>query len=126
MNTNRIFGAICGLLLLLALSACSSPKFPYGTYNTTEGGIPGGGMKFNSDGTYVATANGGMIFTKGTFSVKGNMLTFLTDMQCFNQGVNATYTWTYSNETLILKDTGNDSCVQRKSDIDSSTYHLQK
>jgi hypothetical protein len=125
MNKKCIFMVTCGLLPLLVLCACSSPKFPYGTYDWTEG-VHSGVETFNPDGTFVSTMSGGMIWTKGNFAVKGNTLTFLTDMQCFPQGKNAAYIWRYSNETLVFKDTGNDTCTDRMNTLDSTQYHLQK
>jgi hypothetical protein len=126
MNRNRVCRAICGLILLLALCACSSLKFPYGTYTFSHDGISGNEVKFNPSGTYVFTTPDGMSFLQGTFSIKGNTFTFLTDVWCYKQGINATYTWKYSNETLVMKDTGNDTCLDRADAIDQIPLHLQK
>ena len=127
MNRNRVCRAICGLILLLALGVCSSLKFPYGNYTFSHEGIPGNEVNFNPGGTYVVTTPDGMTFFQGTFSVKGSTFTFLTEgILCSKQGINATYTWKYSNETLVMKGTGNDTCMDRKDAIDQIPLHLQK
>lgn len=126
MNKHHLFTAIFALILMLALSACSSQKFTYGTYTIMDAGVPNGVEKFNPDGDYVVTYTGGMLFDQGTFTIHGNTLTLLTSMNCYPQGNNATYTWKYSNDTLVLKDTGNDTCTDRPHDIDNTQFHLQK
>jgi hypothetical protein len=118
--------AIFALILMITLSACASQKFTYGTYTIMNDNTPSGAEKFNPDGNYVVTTTDGMIFDQGTFTIHGNTLTLLTSMHCYPGGKNANYTWKFSNDTLVLTDTGNDTCQDRMLDIKKTKFTLQK
>jgi hypothetical protein len=107
-------GIVVPLVLVLALSACSSPKFPYGTYVNPDGSTE---IQFKPDGSYT-TYDGGLLVDQGTFSIRGNEIQWETSTDCYPQG-KATYTWTYQNPTLVFKASGADSCPGRQTALDS-------
>ncbi len=113
-------GASVALMLLLSSWACSSPKFPYGTFANADGSTV---IQFKSDGTY-NSYDGGLLVDQGTFSIRGNQINWETSTDCYPQG-KGTYSWTYQNATLVFKASGPDSCPGRQSAIDSVQYHLK-
>ena len=125
MNKTRVAGFICISLLLLSLSACSGQSFRYDTYiaNVDNSSYR---IAFNDDNTFVVTELGAGEDT-GTFSVKGDELTWETDVYCdsLNAG-KATYTWTFKDDTLELKVKGEDKCPLRLSVLTSGPLHVEK
>ncbi len=113
-------GLIVSVLLVVA-SACSSPKFPYGTYANADGSSV---MQFKSDGTYSAY-DGGLLVDQGTFSIQGGDILWKTSTDCYPQG-QGTYSWTYQNSILVFRAQGADSCPGRQSVIDSVPYHAKQ
>ncbi len=109
---------IAVLVLVTAVAACSSPKFPYGAYVSADGSSE---MHFRSDGTYTAYDNG-LLVDQGTFTIEGGEINWQTSTDCYPQG-KGTYAWTYQNSTLVFKASGADSCPGRQSAIDAVPYH---
>ncbi len=109
---------IAALVLLASMAACSTPKFPYGTYVSADGSSE---MHFRSDGTYTAY-DGGLLVDQGTFTIQGSQIHWLTSTDCYPQG-KGIYSWTYRNATLVMKASGADSCPGRQSAIDSVQFH---
>jgi hypothetical protein len=107
-------------VLLLALSACASPKFTYGTYVNGDGSIE---LNLRADGTF-AVHNYGTILDQGTFSIHGSQFTWETSSACDPRG-KAAYNWTYQNATLVLKVSGTDPCTHRQAGIDRLEYRLK-
>ncbi len=105
-------------VLAVALAACASPKFPYGTYVSPDGVSE---MHFKPDGTYTAY-DGGMLVDQGTFTIQGSQIQWLTSSDCYPQG-KGTYSWSYQGSTLVFKSIGADACPGRQSAIDSVQYH---
>lgn len=110
----------CSSILLFALSACASPKFTYGTFDSGDGSIT---LHLNSDGTF-SVYNYSQLLDQGTFSIQGSQFTWETSSACDPEG-KATYTWTYQNATLVLKVSGADPCSHRQAGIDRLEYHLK-
>ncbi len=106
------------LFVVLLLTACSSPKFPYGSYVSADGSSR---MLFKSDGTYMAYS-GGLLVDQGTFSIQGNEIHWETSTDCYPQG-KGSYTWTYQNAILVFRVKGVDSCPGRQAAIDSVQFH---
>ncbi len=114
----RASSMIAVLAVVAALAACSSPKFPYGTYVSADGATE---MHLRPDGTYTAY-DGGLQVDQGTFTVHSNEIDWQTSSDCYPQGKGA-YTWTYQNATLVMRASGADSCPSRQSTIDSIQFH---
>ena len=108
------------LLLLFALSACASPKFPYGTFDSGDGSFT---LHFQSDGNF-SIYNHSQMLDQGTFSIQGNQFNWETSSTC-HPGGKASYTWTYQNPTLVLKVNGTDPCSDRQAGINRVEYHLK-
>ena len=108
------------LLLLFALSACASPKFPYGTFDNGDGSVT---LHLQPDGAF-SIYNHSQMLDQGTFSIQGNQFNWETSSTC-DPGGKATYTWTYQNATLVLKVSGADACSDRQAGINRLEYHLK-
>ena len=122
MNTIRVIGSICMSLLLLLLSACSSPTFPYGTFVSDSGSFE---MVLKDDGSFTFSESGTVV-TAGTFSLQGNELTWETDSFCDEKDAGkATYTWTFENATLVLDVKGEDQCADRLFVLNHAPYQLE-
>ena len=117
---HKIKSIFITLLLAGLLVACTSPKFPYGTYVNGAGSTE---LHFKPDGTFTVN-NSGTIDDQGTFSIQGSQFTWETSSYC-DPGGKATYTWTYQNPTLVLKINGTDPCPDRRSGIDGIEYRLK-
>ncbi len=109
------------LVLVATMAACSSAKFPYGTYVSADGSSE---IQFKQDGTYTAY-DGGLLVDQGTFTIQGSQIHWLTSTDCYPQG-KGTYSWTYQDATLVMRASGADSCPGRQSAIDSVHYHLRQ
>ncbi|HLO29179.1 MAG TPA: hypothetical protein VK249_08595 [Anaerolineales bacterium] len=107
-------------LLLFVLSACASPKFTYGTFESGDGSIT---MHLQPDGTF-SIYNHTQLLDQGTFSIQGTQFTWETSSAC-DPGGKATYTWTYQNATLVLKVSGADPCSHRQAGINGLEYRLK-
>jgi len=117
---HKIKSIFITLLLAGLLVACTSPKFPYGTYVNGAGSTE---LRFKPDGTFTVN-NSGTIDDQGTFSIQGSQFTWETSSYC-DPGGKAAYTWTYQNPTLVLKVNGTDPCPDRRSGIDGIEYRLK-
>jgi hypothetical protein len=138
MNKNRVFGPIILALLLLILCACSGkksppvakppagPMFPYGVYISQTGDYI---LEINVDGSFSRTAPAatGFLPSTGTFSVQGKELTWTKDSYCDKPGLgNATYTWSYENETLMFQTKGTEPCDMRMQELNYIRYTIKK
>ena len=108
------------LLLLFALSACASPKFPYGTFESGDGSFT---LHLQPDGTF-SVYNHSQMLDQGTFSIQGSQFTWETSSAC-DPGGKASYTWTFQNATLVLKVSGTDPCSHRQPGINGLEYRLK-
>jgi hypothetical protein len=107
------------LLLFFALSACASPKFPYGTFDNGDDSVT---LHLQPDGTF-SIYNHSQLLDQGTFSIQGNQFKWETSSAC-DPGGKAAYTWTYQNATLVLKVNGTDPCPDRHAGINGLEYRL--
>ena len=111
--------ALVGVALLGLLAGCGDDdksEFPAGVYHPIGGSDAEGTMEFSSDGTWVLTAGDGDVYSEGTYSVDGDLFTFVTDSFCKGpSGVNesATYTWTQDGDTVTMTLEGEDGCTAR-------------
>lgn len=119
MNTKCI-DLLLVLLLASVLSACASPKFPYGTYDSGNGSFT---LHLQPDDTF-SVYNHSQMLDQGTFSIQGNQFTWETSSAC-DPGGKATYTWTDQNATLVMKVNGTDPCFDRQAGINGLEYRLK-
>jgi len=123
MNKRIVIGAICVLLMVITLFACSGPSFPYGTFVSSSGSNK---LVLDEDGTYIFSQSGRRIST-GTFSVVGDKLTWETDSFCDKLDVGqTTYTWTFEENTLVLAVDVSDRCSSRVRVLNRVSYHLEE
>jgi hypothetical protein len=123
MNKAVVSVAVCVLLLLPPLAACSGSFFPYGTYKTDSGSIDQ--MVLSPDGSFTFSGYGRVIST-GTFSISGNELTWDVDSFCDERGGGGVvYIWTVEDEILHLQAKGEDICHGRRVSLDGAAYYLQ-
>jgi hypothetical protein len=120
MNKNHVKMIICILLLLLPLSSCSESSFPTGTFVSDSGDyqlilIDNGSFTFSEFGTVVA---------RGIYSIHANEFTFEMDSFCGER--EATYTWTFENDTLLFSVKGEDHCSARFITINHIPYHKEQ
>ncbi len=126
MSEKNIASVICILLTLMLLFACSTsssePSFPTGIFASESGPFK---TEWRDDGTYTSWMNGQEI-TSGTYSVEGNELTFETDSYCDSLGAGeATYTWTFKDDTLTFEVKGEDPCSDRMGTLHLVSYHKE-
>jgi hypothetical protein len=85
------------LFLAATLCACSSNKFPTGTYTHGDTSV-----EFRDDGTY-ALMDGNEVVTEGTYSIQDDQLQYITDSYCDAENAGpATYKWQYDEDKEIL------------------------
>lgn len=124
MNIITLRVGTCILLFLLPLSACSGSTFPYGTYTADSGSIDT--IVLNADGSFTFTGYG-IEISSGTFSIRGNELTWDTDAFCDERdGGKATYHWTLDGDDLRFQLQGEDGCTGRVNSLHSGAFHLEK
>ena len=120
MNKNHVNMIICILLLLLPLSSCSESSFPTGTFMSDSGDYQ---FTLTDDGSFTFS-EAGFVAARGTYSIHANEFTFETDSFCGER--EATYTWTFENDTLLFSVKGKDYCSARLLTIDQIPYHKEQ
>jgi len=97
------------LFVAVSLSACSNDGFPYGTYRNGSAVT-----EYREDGTFTMW-NNDEIVTEGTYSVKGDEVTWIQDSYCdeANAG-SATYKWSADDRGLKFELIGEDLCNGRR------------
>jgi hypothetical protein len=93
--------------------------FPTGVFAAKDGAWV---LTFDDDGSFTFSESGTAV-TSGTFSIRGNELTWETDDYCDRAG-KATYTWTFENDTLSFQVKGKDNCADRLAALDSIPYEI--
>jgi lysophospholipase L1-like esterase len=78
-------------------------------------------LLFDNDGSFTFSESGA-VAASGTFSIQANELTWETDSGCEGLG-QATYTWTFENDTLLFQVKGGDECASRLGVLDGISYH---
>jgi hypothetical protein len=105
----KIFWTIsCVLLVAATLCACSSNKFPTGKYRNGSSVT-----EYRDDGTFTMW-DSDEIVTEGTYSVKGDEVTWIQDTWCdaVNAG-SATYKWIADDQGLKFEKIGEEKCNGR-------------
>jgi len=96
---------------------------PFGTYYSERKPYR---LIFNADGTW-SFLEDQAVMSSGTYSVQDGEVTWLTDSYCDKSGTEpTTYMWTFTDDNLVLKVKGRDTCVSRNRVIDSLQYVLEK
>ena len=119
MNKNHVIMIICISLLLIPLSSCSESSFPTGTFVSDSGDYQ---FTLTDDGNFTFSEVG--VAARGTYSIHANEFTFETDSFC-GEG-EATYTWTFENDTLLFTVKGKDNCSARFITINHIPYHKEQ
>ena len=97
------------LFFAVSLCACRNDEFPTGSYIHNEYVI-----EYRDDGTFTLWKNG-EIETEGTYSVKGDELTWIQDSVCDAENAgSATYQWLADDDGLRLELIGEDRCEGRR------------
>ena len=97
------------LFVAVSLSACSSDEFPYGRYR--DGSAV---SEYREDGTFTMWNNDEVV-TKGTYTVKGDELTWIQDSWCDKENAgSATYKWSANERGLRFELIGEDNCQGRR------------
>ncbi len=105
-------------------SVPTSVPFPYGTL-VSEG--PGYVYVFNTDGTFKFDSGDPGEADKGTYSVQGNQITFLTGDYCDAQKAGkGVYTWALEGDKVTFKAVGEDPCPIRTSTTTIFPWHVKK
>jgi len=122
MYKTPIISIIGTALLLLLLTACSEPAFPYGTYLSENGTYL---FQLNEDGSnFFAYAGSGSVIAEGTYSIKGNEITWETDSYCDEvTNKKATYTWTFEDDILKFLVKGVDACSSRYKVLNNKSFY---
>jgi hypothetical protein len=81
-------------------------------------------LTLDDDGSFTFSESG-VVAASGTFSLRGNELTWETDSYCDRAG-KATYTWTFENDTLLLEVKGEDECASRLEVLDDIPYQREE
>jgi hypothetical protein len=85
------------LFVAATLCACSSNKFPTGTFTHGDTSI-----EIRDDGTYTLM-DGDEVLTEGTYSIQGDQIQYITDSYCDAENAGpATYKWQYDEDKDIL------------------------
>lgn len=123
MNKVIVSRSLWTSLLLLSLSSCSTPSFPYGTFVSETGSYQ---LVLNDNGA-VTFSEYEAVVTTGTFSINGNELTWETDSYCDERSAGkATYTWRFEDDPLILHVKVEDACADRLFVLDGVAYYLEQ
>ena len=94
-----------------AWSGGLTPTFPRTSYLTDPGGVDETLMTLNPDGTWRWSI--GSTDASGTYQVRGDTLTWLTDSYCRAEAAElGTYTWAWDGTTLTLAEV-QDECASR-------------
>ena len=122
MHKQRIAVVFFILFITMMLTACGA-KFPTGTFETQNGTYHQ--WDFTAKGEFTFAMNGN-IENAGTFSVKGDELTWEKDRYCDGTGAGkATYSWAFANDILSLKVIGQDPCSVRLAKLTQFIYYMK-
>ena len=100
-------------ILLLALLAACRAGFPTDKFVRSENGT-NSHLIFMNGGRWEGYRDGNLI-TFGNYRAQGDQLFIDSDYLCEEAGmpVQATYNWSYTNDTLTLSPVGQDGCAER-------------
>ena len=100
------------LFFAATLCACSSNKFPTGKYRNGSSVT-----EYRDDGTFTMWDND-EIATEGTYSVKGDEVTWIQDTFCDAENAgSATYKWIADDQGLKFELIGEDLCQGRRDSL---------
>ena len=108
---------VCIVLMLVAVSACAESDFPTGMFNVEGGYFK---FEFTEDGEGIRYEDGSLM-SQGTFSVRGDELTWKSHTFCGDK--KATYIWTFENDALTFTLKGEDNCPARVFFLDNRTFY---
>lgn len=127
----KIILLVIGMLLFLALAACSSASSSESNFPTGKFVLPNSdeseGIYFDKDGTFTAFYYGEDV-AKGTYSVKSDLyIEESNDQNCGKSPMSFRYTFDRTNLKFELTDESkNDTCENRRQSFDGVTYVLVK
>ena len=97
------------LFVAVAISACSSDEFPYGTYTRQNQMV-----EYRDDGTFTYMFSGEVV-TEGTFTIDGDEILWMKDTWCDAENAgSATYKWHHEDGALSFELVGEDFCEGRR------------
>lgn len=113
----KIFWTItCVLFVAVALSACSNNGFPTGTYTHNQFVT-----EYREDGTFTMWEND-EITTEGTYSVKGDEVTWKDSFCDAENAGSASYKWSADDQGLSFELIGEELCEGRRDSLSVKWY----